>query len=427
MRYHSLDSAFTLIELLVVIAIIAILAVVVVLTLNPAELLRQSRDADRVSDMATLTSAINLYSADQSGAPSYSLGTPSTTYFSFYDPAATSSVGTNCATAGLFQQPYGWSYQCPASSTLRNVNNTGWIPVNFSGISSGSPFGALPIDPSDSSSSHLYYTYTTNGSTYELAAAMESQKYQFDGANDVESNDGGANAYLLEKGTNLSLEPIDYGLSSGLTGYWPLNEGTSTVAYDFSGNNATGSWQGSAVGASGYYSLAANQIWAGAFDGSSTYINEGAWSSDQTTYTITMWFKANSVVTSYQLLFRGSSSGCFYDPSITVGGGNVNFSESGCSFSGFIGSFPVSAGQWYQMALVRSGTNATIYLNGVQGASTSSLPLTWSVPGGAKFLIGASWNGTATSNSFNGLIDNVRVYNIALTSAQVAALYTAGR
>ena len=164
MRYHSLDSAFTLIELLVVIAIIAILAVVVVLTLNPAELLRQSRDADRVSDMATLTSAINLYSADQSGAPSYSLGTPSTTYFSFYDPAATSSVGTNCATAGLFQQPYGWSYQCPASSTLRNVNNTGWIPVNFSGISSGSPFGALPIDPSDSSSSHLYYTYTTNGS-----------------------------------------------------------------------------------------------------------------------------------------------------------------------------------------------------------------------------------------------------------------------
>ena len=36
------SSGFTLIELLVVIAIIAILAVVVVLTLNPAELLRQS-------------------------------------------------------------------------------------------------------------------------------------------------------------------------------------------------------------------------------------------------------------------------------------------------------------------------------------------------------------------------------------------------
>ncbi len=46
-------SAFTLVELLVVIAIIAILAVEVTLTLNPAQLLAQSRDATRISDMAT--------------------------------------------------------------------------------------------------------------------------------------------------------------------------------------------------------------------------------------------------------------------------------------------------------------------------------------------------------------------------------------
>jgi prepilin-type N-terminal cleavage/methylation domain-containing protein len=49
-------TGFTLIELLVVIAIIAILAVVVVLTLNPVQLLAESRDANRVSDMATLQS-----------------------------------------------------------------------------------------------------------------------------------------------------------------------------------------------------------------------------------------------------------------------------------------------------------------------------------------------------------------------------------
>jgi prepilin-type N-terminal cleavage/methylation domain-containing protein len=44
-------SGFTLIELLIVIAIIAILSVVVVLALNPAEMLRESRDNNRVSDM----------------------------------------------------------------------------------------------------------------------------------------------------------------------------------------------------------------------------------------------------------------------------------------------------------------------------------------------------------------------------------------
>lgn len=57
--------AFTLIELLVVIAIIAILSVVVVLSLNPAETLRQSRDSNRVSDLDTLTHALSLYQADQ--------------------------------------------------------------------------------------------------------------------------------------------------------------------------------------------------------------------------------------------------------------------------------------------------------------------------------------------------------------------------
>jgi prepilin-type N-terminal cleavage/methylation domain-containing protein len=56
--YVSSRKAFTLIELLVVIAIIAILAVVVVLTLNPAEILKQSRDSNRVSDMDTLTHAL---------------------------------------------------------------------------------------------------------------------------------------------------------------------------------------------------------------------------------------------------------------------------------------------------------------------------------------------------------------------------------
>jgi len=42
-------SAFTLIELLIVIAIIAILSIVVILVLNPAQLLKQSRDSNRVS------------------------------------------------------------------------------------------------------------------------------------------------------------------------------------------------------------------------------------------------------------------------------------------------------------------------------------------------------------------------------------------
>ena len=59
-----MKRGFTLIELLVVIAIIAILAVVVVLVLNPAELLKQSRDSNRLSDLSTLKTGISLYIQD---------------------------------------------------------------------------------------------------------------------------------------------------------------------------------------------------------------------------------------------------------------------------------------------------------------------------------------------------------------------------
>lgn len=232
-------KGFTLIELLVVIAIIAILAVVVILTLNPAALLQQSRDGNRVSDMTTLNSAINLYNTDQSGSPSFSLGFSNVVYVSLPDPNATTTAGTNCASLGLPTLPSTYTYHCAGPNYYRNVNGTGWIPVNLSNISLGSPLGALPVDPTNSSSSHLYYTYTTNGSQFETTAAMESAKYQVGGSNDVISGDGGPLASVYEKGSQLGLEPLDYG-DNTLVGWWPLNEGTGTVAYDDSGNNVSG-------------------------------------------------------------------------------------------------------------------------------------------------------------------------------------------
>ena len=57
----SVARGFTLLELLIVIAILAILAAVVILVLNPAQTLMQARDAQRLSDLSTMKSAIGLY------------------------------------------------------------------------------------------------------------------------------------------------------------------------------------------------------------------------------------------------------------------------------------------------------------------------------------------------------------------------------
>ena len=127
---------FTLIELLLVVAILAILSTAVVIAINPAELLKQARDAIRLSDLGAVNKTLSI--SQVSAIP---LGSSTIVYVSIPDISAT------CANLGLPALPTGWSYQCAPSSSYLNANGTGWIPVNFNLIPGGSSLGALPIDP----------------------------------------------------------------------------------------------------------------------------------------------------------------------------------------------------------------------------------------------------------------------------------------
>src|ERR1700680_4860251 len=113
-----MKKGFTLIELLVVIAIIAILSVVVILTLNPAELLRQARDSNRVSDLSVMKTAISQYLSDVS---SPNLASSTNAYAGCYESAATSTAGSKCA---FTSSPI----TTVVTSTSRAVDSTGWLP-----------------------------------------------------------------------------------------------------------------------------------------------------------------------------------------------------------------------------------------------------------------------------------------------------------
>jgi prepilin-type N-terminal cleavage/methylation domain-containing protein len=219
MKYKN-QKGFTLIELLIVIAIIAVLSVVVILSLNPAELLRQARDSNRISDMATMKSAVSLYLVD---VASPSLGTstwcdmsqPSTT---FYVPSAAGSW-TSSTTCNSWIVGNVTSTSIVATSS-RGITGypTGWLPVNFSGISSGSPIGQEPIDPVNNagaaactgsspslSSCALFYSYAASSTLFKLAAFMESLKFYNGGSGAVTANDGGNNNYVYEGGSSPTL------------------------------------------------------------------------------------------------------------------------------------------------------------------------------------------------------------------------------
>jgi prepilin-type N-terminal cleavage/methylation domain-containing protein len=181
-------KGFTLIELLIVIGIVVILSVAVVLTLNPAQLLRQARDATRISDLNTLKSALALYLADVS---TIDLGT----WTNCYAHTSSTITCTNRFTGGTATMK---------SSTA--VDGAGWLPVKFTDISSGAPLSALPLDPVNNSTYYYAYRATSTAQTYEINADMESLKYGRGGSGDVETNDGGSDANIYELGTDPGLD-----------------------------------------------------------------------------------------------------------------------------------------------------------------------------------------------------------------------------
>jgi prepilin-type N-terminal cleavage/methylation domain-containing protein len=414
-RIWAYRSAFTLIELLIVIAIIAILSVVVILVLNPAQLLMQNRDSNRVSDMATVNEALGVYSA----GGGTSLGSSNVVYISIPDPAATSTAGDQCQGLGLPSLPATYTYQCAASSTFRKMDGTGWIPVNFTSMAGGSPMGQLPIDPLNTSSSRNYFTYTTNGSQFELTAPMESAKYQAGGSNDVITNDGGTLASVYEKGTKLGLEPLDYG-DNTLVGWWPLNEGTGTVAYDLSGGGTNGTWHGTPVGAFGYYSAGSIGSYAGAFDGSTNFLQNTTFSGEPTgssALTISAWVNP-SVCSSFEVIAMfgidgGSPTG--YGDYIT--GACKVIASFPSSLGAVTSSSTISTSTWSYVVATYTGSNNSVYINGALNATLSYS--SGNILSGS-INIGQWVNAT---NRFQGLISDVRVYNRALSSAQIAIMY----
>jgi prepilin-type N-terminal cleavage/methylation domain-containing protein len=144
-------KGFTLIELLIVIGILAILATTVVLVLNPAQLVAQARDTQRVSDLNTLKSAIAIY-LSTADSPSLTAG----------------PYSTNNATCGFTT--------CSITSSTV-VTGTGWVAINLTGATGGSPLASLPLDPTNDATYQYAYKGDNTAKTFELNARLESAKY----------------------------------------------------------------------------------------------------------------------------------------------------------------------------------------------------------------------------------------------------------
>ncbi len=188
-----MKKGFTLIELLIVIGILAILATAVVVVLNPAQLFAQARDSQRISDVASLQSALSYYLSTASASVldlgdgvDFTCGTN-------YGPSSSAATSTWMAAATV------------AHAGVLSVTGTGWVAVNLGNATGGSPLSSLPADPTNSATYHYQYSCDNTARTFELDARMESARYAGGGSDDVVNTDGGNDGSFYEVGNDPGL------------------------------------------------------------------------------------------------------------------------------------------------------------------------------------------------------------------------------
>lgn len=419
---HAFRS-FTLLELLIVIGVIAILGSITFITLNPTEILRAGRDAQRMADVNSLDSAMSLAAMDSAAG---SFGAANTVYVSLPDTSLT------CGSWQLPGLPVGWIYHCAPATTIAKTDGTGWIPVNFQALSIGSPIGRAPLDPTNDATK--FYAYVPTVGAWELGTTLESKKYKMGGEQDKTSTDGGRNLSLFEKGTNLALLPIDFGDPS-LTGWWKFDEpswtndcATATMA-DASGggNSATSCPAGSGPNAS-----VPGKVGTGiALNGITQYV--GATNNQNlnptTQFTVLAWINLSGPVASTNYnIFAKQDWGNKLGYRLFVCGYCANYLSmevgNGTTQAFWANAAPVEQGAWHHVGGVFANGSMIIYEDGAVVGRTDNSGVTTISNLNAPAHIG---NHSMGGEYFWGAMDDVRFYTRALSGQEIQAVFNATR
>lgn len=224
--------------------------------------------------------------------------------------------------------------------------------------------------------------------------------------------------------------PGDTTASCSPVGYWQLEE-ISASRYDQSGNSNTLTDSGSTIYGMGVYGKGADferdsSQYLSIADGSQTNLQLS------NNLTIDAWIKLESYGSSStaraNIVRKGNSATSNMSYSFEVGGSNsgnsflsAQISTSGTAFtSTHTSTTPLNLGTWYHVGWTYNGTTSILYLNGnrISSQAMSGTPNNDSQP----FYIGINYD-----DYFDGIIDDVRVYNYARTPGQFALDYSQGK
>jgi len=210
------------------------------------------------------------------------------------------------------------------------------------------------------------------------------------------------------------VNPRDYGNFSSLVMWLTFDEGSGNIAYDYSGNGNNGTLYNGTNICGG---IDACPLWvdrkigkAVSFDGVDDWIK--VLNSDllnPSLITVSLWINASSFGNSI-LLSKNYSS---YQLSIDSNG-YVQFYINETYINS---SFPLSISTWQNVVGRFNGSSIDIFINAINAGSKL---YSFSIPSNSLDLSIAAWQLTSF---FNGTIDDVRIYNRALTNEEILSHY----
>jgi glucose/arabinose dehydrogenase/predicted phage tail protein len=194
----------------------------------------------------------------------------------------------------------------------------------------------------------------------------------------------------------------------GLVGAWAFGEGTGTTTADASGNANTGTIT-AAAWTQGRYGNGLS------FNGINSMVQVAASASLNLTsgMTLSAWVQPTASQSSWRTIVQKQSDAYFLHasseaPLRPAGGGTM-----GGDVNYVIGPTAIPVNTWTHVALTYDGATLRLYVNGTQVATRAA-------GGSIQTTTNPLWIGSNTyGERFQGLIDEVRVYNRALTPTEI--------
>lgn len=216
-----------------------------------------------------------------------------------------------------------------------------------------------------------------------------------------------------------------------LVAYWTFGEGGGRTALDSSGLGSNGAWNGTATGTGGtYYTTGEVGAYAGKFDGSTTYVAASATTivSELSTNNVTFcsWFDPSGLTTAEMgLMGVGSSNGS--ENGLNAAFNNKHYYFWSSNGTTFASTATINNGQWYFLCGTAAGSAYSLYVNGSLDSSFTGYSSPGTItPVSSSFILGNEGQNNS-ARLFNGSIGNSRVYNRALSAAEIATIYKAGQ